>query len=159
MGDEHLYTILKMESDEFIMSSVENLVLSLRIDEVDCDPEEEIRLIEKFFYDNSSPRPSEEFISENSDAVIESFSPSPILVKDIDSFMEEIDLPLTTDDSMPPGIKNDDDESEGDILEELLSNDFLSLPEKESFHFIIPSSHRPPTKPQMMMKLSLIREC
>nr|GEY86915.1 hypothetical protein [Tanacetum cinerariifolium] len=38
------------------------------IDETDCDPEEEIRLIEKLLYDNSSPRPPEEFISENSDA-------------------------------------------------------------------------------------------
>nr|GEX26969.1 hypothetical protein [Tanacetum cinerariifolium] len=33
------------------------------IDETDCDPEEEIRLIEKLMYDNSSPRPLEEFIS------------------------------------------------------------------------------------------------
>nr|GFC18008.1 hypothetical protein [Tanacetum cinerariifolium] len=43
-----------------------------RIDETDCDPEEEICLIEKLLYDNSSPRPPEEFISENSDAAIES---------------------------------------------------------------------------------------
>nr|GFB49542.1 hypothetical protein [Tanacetum cinerariifolium] len=52
------------------------------IDEADCDPEEEIHLIEKLLYDNSSPRPPEEFISENSDAAIESFSPSPILIED-----------------------------------------------------------------------------
>nr|GFD60519.1 hypothetical protein [Tanacetum cinerariifolium] len=44
------------------------------INEADCDPEEEIRLIEKLLYDNSSPRPLEEFNFENSDAVIESFS-------------------------------------------------------------------------------------
>nr|GFC33040.1 hypothetical protein [Tanacetum cinerariifolium] len=31
------------------------------IDEADCDPEEEIRLIEKLLYDNSSPRPPKEF--------------------------------------------------------------------------------------------------
>nr|GEV24088.1 hypothetical protein [Tanacetum cinerariifolium] len=41
-----------------------------RIDETDCDPKEEIRLIERFLYDNSSPRPPEEFVSENSDADI-----------------------------------------------------------------------------------------
>nr|GEW17302.1 hypothetical protein [Tanacetum cinerariifolium] len=45
------------------------------IDKADCDPEEEIRLIEKLLYDNSSPRPSEEFISEYSNAAIESFLP------------------------------------------------------------------------------------
>nr|GEZ64013.1 hypothetical protein [Tanacetum cinerariifolium] len=119
------------------------------IDETDCDPEEEIRLIEKLLYDNSSPRPPEEFISENYDAAIESFSPSSIPVKDSDSFMEEIDLSFTPDDSMPPGIKNDDYDSEVDmlILEELLSNDSLSHLKNESFHFDIPSSPRPPTKP------------
>nr|GFC95734.1 hypothetical protein [Tanacetum cinerariifolium] len=81
MGDEHLDTISKTKSDEFIKSSVENLVSNPRIDETDCDPEEEIRLIEKLLYDNSSPRPPEEFISESSDAAIESFSPSTIPVK------------------------------------------------------------------------------
>nr|GEW64351.1 RNA-directed DNA polymerase, eukaryota [Tanacetum cinerariifolium] len=199
MGDEHLDTILEKESDEFIKSSVENLIpspseskdlsdgecdvpacddfttfsnllfdadhnfsssddkffdyfffkidslldefagelillksISPGIDEAECDPEEEICLIEKLLYDNSSPRPSEEFISENSNAAIESFSPSPIPVEDSDSLRDEIDLSLTSDDSMPPGIDDDDFDSEGDILifEELLSNDSLSLPEK-----------------------------
>nr|GEY04982.1 hypothetical protein [Tanacetum cinerariifolium] len=123
--------------------------IRLGIDEADCDPEEEIRLIEKLLYDNSSPRPREEFIFENSDAIIESFYPSHIPVEDNDCLMEEIDLSLTPDDSMPPGIENDDYDYEGDILilEELLSNDSLSPPENESFHFDIPSSPRPPTKP------------
>ncbi|GJT35397.1 hypothetical protein Tco_0925816 [Tanacetum coccineum] len=122
------------------------------INEADFDPEEEIRLVEKLLYDNSSPRPPKEFNSENSDAIIESFSPSPIPVEDSDSLMEEIDLFLTPDDSMPPGIENDDYDSEGDILflEELLSNDSPSLPENGSFHFdryYVPSSPRPPEKP------------
>ncbi|GJU59160.1 hypothetical protein Tco_1236926 [Tanacetum coccineum] len=78
------------------------------INETDFDPEEEIRLVEKLLYDNSSPRPPEEFNSENSDAIIEPFSPSPIPVEDSDSLMEEIDLFLTPDDSMPPGsLRND----------------------------------------------------
>nr|GFB09620.1 hypothetical protein [Tanacetum cinerariifolium] len=196
MEDEHLDTIPEKESDEFINSSIENLVqtqvsprtneiysnplfdeeiISIKIDphhfnaesdliesllnhdssiissskidslidefagelillksipsgidETDCDPEKEICLIEKLLYDNSSPPPPEEFISKNSDAAIESFSPSPI-----------------------PGIKDDDYDSEGDILilEELLSNDSLSLPENESFYFDISSSPRPPAKP------------
>nr|GEZ28591.1 hypothetical protein [Tanacetum cinerariifolium] len=50
---------------------------------------------------------------------------------------------------MPPGIEKDDYDSKRDMLifEELLSNDSLSLPENESFHFDIPSSSRPPAKP------------
>nr|GEU89489.1 hypothetical protein [Tanacetum cinerariifolium] len=119
------------------------------IDETDCDPEEEIRLIEKLLYDNSSPRPSEEFNFENSDAIIDSFSPSLILVEDSDSLMEEINLSLTLDYLMSLGIEEDDYDSERDILilEELLSNNFLSLPENESFHFNIPPSSRPLAKP------------
>nr|GEV45473.1 hypothetical protein [Tanacetum cinerariifolium] len=123
--------------------------ISMRIDETDFDPEEEIRHVEKLLYDNSSPRPLEEPNSENSDAIIESFSPSPIPVEDSNSLMEEIDLFLTPDDSMPPGIENDDYDSEGDILflKEFLSNDSPLLPKNESFHFDVPSSPRPPAKP------------
>nr|GEW31497.1 hypothetical protein [Tanacetum cinerariifolium] len=119
------------------------------INETDCDPEEETRLIKRLLYDNSSPRLPEEFISENSDAAIESFSPFPIPVEDSDFFMEGIDLSFTLDDPMPSGIKEDDYDSERDIpiLKEFLSNDSLSLPENESFHFDIPSSSRPPAKP------------
>ncbi|GKF79465.1 hypothetical protein Tco_0235033, partial [Tanacetum coccineum] len=97
-------------------------LIPLGIIEADFDPEEEIRLVEKLLYENSSPRPPEEFNSENSDAIIESFSPSSIPVEDSDSLMKEINLFLTPDDSMPPGIENDDYDSEGDIifLEELL---------------------------------------
>nr|GFC55579.1 hypothetical protein [Tanacetum cinerariifolium] len=62
------------------------------IDETDCDFEEDIRLIKKLLYENSSPRQPKEFVSANSDVKIKSFPPSPILVKDNDSLMEEIDL-------------------------------------------------------------------
>ncbi|GJS69480.1 hypothetical protein Tco_0702321 [Tanacetum coccineum] len=127
-------------------------LISPEIDEADFDPEEEIRLVEKLLYDNSSPRPPEELNFENSDAVIESFSPSPIPVEDSDSLMEEIDIFLAPDDSIPPGIENDDYDSKGDILflGELLTHNPLSLPENESFHFdryYVPSSPRPPEKP------------
>nr|GFC01656.1 hypothetical protein [Tanacetum cinerariifolium] len=88
---------------------------SLRIDKTDCYPENEIRFSERLLYDNSSPRPPEKFNSENSNTEIESFSPSPIPNKDSDSFMEEIDLFLTSDDPMPPSIEDDED-SEWDIL-------------------------------------------
>nr|GEW16932.1 hypothetical protein [Tanacetum cinerariifolium] len=63
-----------------------------RIDKVNCYPEEEIRLTERLLYDNSSPRPPEEFLSENSNAEIESFLPYAIPNEDSGSHMEEIDL-------------------------------------------------------------------
>ncbi|GKD01521.1 hypothetical protein Tco_1171795, partial [Tanacetum coccineum] len=64
------------------------------------------------------------------------FLPSTIPVEDSDSLMEEIDIFLAPDDSIPPGIENDDYDSEGDVLflEELLNNDSISLPEYESVH-------------------------
>nr|GFA00256.1 hypothetical protein [Tanacetum cinerariifolium] len=64
------------------------------INETDCHPEKEIRLTKRLLYDNSSPRPPEEIVSDNSNADIESFSPSPIPNKDSDPLMEEIDLSL-----------------------------------------------------------------
>nr|GEZ99181.1 hypothetical protein [Tanacetum cinerariifolium] len=119
------------------------------IDETDCYPEEDIHLIERLLYDNSSPRPPKGFVSNNSDADIESFSQSPIPVEDNGSHIEEIDLSFNPDDPMSPSIKEDDDDSERDILilEEFLDNYSLSLPVNESFHFDIPSFSRPPAKP------------
>ncbi|GJT44365.1 hypothetical protein Tco_0953080 [Tanacetum coccineum] len=88
---------------------------------------------------------------EYSDAIIESFSPSHIPVEDSDSLMEEIDIFLAPDDSIPPGIERDDYDSEGGVLFlKLLNDDSISLPEYESFHidfYNVPSSPRPPEKP------------
>nr|GEZ29331.1 hypothetical protein [Tanacetum cinerariifolium] len=69
--------------------------------------------------------------------------------EDSNSLPEEIDLSFTPDYPMPPGIEEDDYDTERVILilEELLSNNSLSLPENESFHFDIPSFSRPPAKP------------
>nr|GFA26822.1 hypothetical protein [Tanacetum cinerariifolium] len=124
MGDEHLDAILITESDKFMKSSIENLVpipsesegepecdidslfdefagkLTLLksippgIDETNFDHEEETHCIKRLLYDNSYPRPPEEFVFENSEADIESFSPSPIPVEDSDSLMKEINLSL-----------------------------------------------------------------
>ncbi|GKC83836.1 hypothetical protein Tco_1139553 [Tanacetum coccineum] len=119
---------------------------------VEADPKEDIRLIEKLLNDDSFPHSPEELNSKIPDAIIESFSPSPIPIEDSDSLMEEIDIFLAPDDSIPPGIENDDYDSEGDVLflAELLNNDYISLPEYESFHvdfYNVPSSPRPPKKP------------
>nr|GEV36539.1 hypothetical protein [Tanacetum cinerariifolium] len=194
MGDEYLSTISETKSDEFIKSSVENLVqnpsesndecdcdvpdcddskmtnfqrfpihsstiLALfdsllkeffgelahidlippGINEANCDPEEEIHLVERLLYDNSSPRPPEEFNSKNFDAIIESFSPSPIPVEESDPFMEKIDLFLTSDGSIPLGIDSDYLDSEGDNLfpKRLLHDDPIPLPDNLDFSNVI----------------------
>nr|GEU42369.1 hypothetical protein [Tanacetum cinerariifolium] len=80
-----------------------------RIDEINFDHEENIRVIEKLLYDNSSPRPPEEL---NSEISIKSFSPSPIPVEDSDSLIKEIDTFLALNDSIPPGIDSDGNDSE-----------------------------------------------
>ncbi|GJV04064.1 hypothetical protein Tco_1337633 [Tanacetum coccineum] len=77
---------------------------SPKINKADYDPDKEIRRVERLLYDNSSPRPPEELNVENS---IESFPPSHIPVEDSDPFMEEIDLFLASDESIPPGIDSD----------------------------------------------------
>ncbi|GKD11251.1 hypothetical protein Tco_1190936, partial [Tanacetum coccineum] len=149
LSDEEIIST-KIESDliESLLNRDTLIISSPKFDSL-LEEFSEIHLVEKLLYENSSPRPTEEFNSENSDAIIEFFSPSPIPVEDSDSLLEEIDLFLTPDDSMPPGIENDDYDSEGDILflEELLSNDSPSPLENESFHFDVPSSPRPPAKP------------
>nr|GFC03005.1 hypothetical protein [Tanacetum cinerariifolium] len=149
--DSSIISSSKMDSlfDEFAGELTLLKSIPPRIDTTDCDPEIETHFIKRLLYDNSSPRPPEEFVTKNSDAEIESFSTFPIPVKDSDSLMEEIDLSVTLHYPMMSGIKEDDYDSKMVILifEELLSNNPLSLPENESFHFDIPSSFRPPAKP------------
>nr|GEZ83284.1 hypothetical protein [Tanacetum cinerariifolium] len=94
------------------------------INEANCDPEEDIHLVERLLYDNSSPRPLEEFNSKNSDAIFESLS-----LEGSDPFMEEIDLFLASDGSIPPGIYSDYLDSKGDNLfpKRLLHDDPIPL--------------------------------
>ncbi|GJR83460.1 hypothetical protein Tco_0154245 [Tanacetum coccineum] len=68
------------------------------IDDVNLDPEGDILFLESLLYDNSSPCPPKEFNSENP---TKSFSLSPIQVEDSDSLMEEIDIFLDGDGSIP----------------------------------------------------------
>nr|GFB89047.1 hypothetical protein [Tanacetum cinerariifolium] len=148
--DSSIIISSKTESlfDEFAGELTLLKSISPRINETDCHPKKDIHLVKRFLYDNSLPRLLEEIVSDNSNANIESFSPSPTLNKDSDSYMEEIDLPFTPDDPMPPGIEDDDYDSGRDIsiLEELLDNYSLSLPANESYHFDIPLPYRPPVK-------------
>nr|GFA50791.1 hypothetical protein [Tanacetum cinerariifolium] len=124
--------VISIKKNQHHFNAESDLVESMlnRIDKTDCHPENEICLSQRLLYDNSSPRLPEEFNSKNSNADIESFSPSPILNEDNDSFMEEIDLFLTPDDPMPPSIEDGED-SKGDILflERLLHDDHIPLPD------------------------------
>nr|GEX79658.1 retrovirus-related Pol polyprotein from transposon 17.6 [Tanacetum cinerariifolium] len=72
-----------------------------------------------------------------------------LIEKLFDALMEEIDLFCTLDYPMPPGIVDEDYDSERDILihKDLPSNNTLSFAEKESFHFDIPPFSHPPAKP------------
>nr|GEV76273.1 reverse transcriptase domain-containing protein [Tanacetum cinerariifolium] len=92
------------------------------INEANCDPEKDIHLVERLLYNNLSPRPPKYFNFENSDFIIESFSPSPILIEDSDPFME-IDLFLVSDGSIPPGISAVDYLSKWVEAKALLTND------------------------------------
>nr|GEZ99578.1 hypothetical protein [Tanacetum cinerariifolium] len=136
-----IFSSLKIDSllDEFAGELIFLKSIPPGIDETDCDPEEEIRFIERLLYDNSSPHPPKEFNSKNSDAIIESFSPSPIPIEDSDLFMEEIDLFLASDGSIPPGIDNDYSDSEGDnlLLERLLHDDHIPLSDTLDFSNIV----------------------
>nr|GEY18651.1 hypothetical protein [Tanacetum cinerariifolium] len=125
--------------DEFVGKLIFLKSIPSRIDEADCDLEEEIHLIKKLLYDNSSPHPPKEINSKNSDAVIKSFSLSPIPFEDSDPFMKEIDLFLTSDGSIPPCIDSDYSDSEGDNIfpKSLLQDDPISLPDILDFSNVI----------------------
>nr|GEY64571.1 hypothetical protein [Tanacetum cinerariifolium] len=109
------------------------------IDKADCHPKNEIRFFGRLLYDISSPRPPEEFVFENFDADIESFSPSPIPIEDNDSHLEEIDLSSNPNDPMPSSIEDDDNDFEGDnlFLERLLHDDPIPLPDTLDFSNVV----------------------
>ncbi|GJT39727.1 hypothetical protein Tco_0939592 [Tanacetum coccineum] len=92
--------------------------------------EEYISLMERLLYDNSCPRPSEDFHAIPN-TIIESLPTFPIPVKDSESLREEIDIFPSPDDSIPPGIKSDDYDSKDD-------DNSTSFPEFESFHVDYP---------------------
>ncbi|GKA22997.1 hypothetical protein Tco_0708959 [Tanacetum coccineum] len=100
------------------------------IDDVNLDPKGDILFLESLLYDNSSPRPPKEFNSKNP---TESFSSSPTPVEDSDSIMEEIDIFIDGDRSIPPSIESDDYVLEDD-------DNSTSRPEFESFHVDYPDS-------------------
>ncbi|GJU79745.1 hypothetical protein Tco_1282110 [Tanacetum coccineum] len=149
MGDEHLSTIPEKESDKVIKSSVEKLVPIPRESEDLTDYESECDM--PVCDDSSSKNDGlDDIISIPLGKEIDHLDAIPD--SDSDSLMEEINIFLTPNDSILPGIENDDYDSEGDVLflKELLNDDSISRPEYESFHidfYNVPSSPRPPEKP------------
>nr|GFB59855.1 hypothetical protein [Tanacetum cinerariifolium] len=97
----------------------------------------------------------------NSNTIIKTLPTSPIPLEDSDSQREEIDIFTGTDELLPLSIESDDYDSEGDInvLEVLLVDDSIFLPENASFYF---DHHdnlsflRPPPEP-LDVVFSLIR--
>ncbi|GJY11311.1 hypothetical protein Tco_0379496 [Tanacetum coccineum] len=162
VGDEHLSTILEMESDELIKSSVEKLVLIPSDDDESFSDEDALKEI------YSNPRFDEEIISTKIHShhfiaksdLIESLLNQDILIVSspkFDSLLEEFSGELAHIDLISPEINEADfDPEEGiRLVEKLLydnssprpPNDSPSLPKNESFHFDVPSSPRPPAKP------------
>nr|GFB35517.1 hypothetical protein [Tanacetum cinerariifolium] len=103
--------------------------IKLEILKSDFDFKEEIRLIENLLYDNSFPRPLEKLNAEIAYTIIESIPLLPIPVQDGNSQQEEIDIVTETDDMLPPSDENDDDLSNDSLLEEadlfLVSNNSI----------------------------------
>nr|GEW34529.1 hypothetical protein [Tanacetum cinerariifolium]GEY09854.1 hypothetical protein [Tanacetum cinerariifolium] len=164
MGDEHLDTVPVMESNEFIKSSVENLVPNPSESEGKnkCDVPACFTTFSNILFNADYDFYSIDDQSLSDEDILKKIYSNPLFDEEIismkidlhhfnadDSLMEEIDLSFTSNDLMSSSIKEDDYDSERDILilDELLDNYSFSLPENESFHFDTPSSSRPPTKP------------
>ncbi|GJV12092.1 hypothetical protein Tco_1353633, partial [Tanacetum coccineum] len=112
---------------------------------------EEYLSLMTFLYEISTSRSPKNFHASPS-MIIESLPSFPILVEDRDPVQEEIDIFTGSDGLMPPGIENDDYDSEGDIhfLEELPNNNLIPIPEHESRNLDQqdnPSTPRPPPEP------------
>ncbi|GKC12694.1 hypothetical protein Tco_1009476 [Tanacetum coccineum] len=84
--------------DEFAIEITLPYSIPPGIDDINLDPEGDTLFLESLLYDNSSPRPSEEFNSENP---IESFSPSPIPVEDNSTIDVVEDIPVDVPNILP----------------------------------------------------------
>nr|GFB87021.1 hypothetical protein [Tanacetum cinerariifolium]GFB96349.1 hypothetical protein [Tanacetum cinerariifolium] len=146
MGDEHFDTILETESDEFIKSSVENLVTnpSESKGENGCDVHAYFTTFSNILFDDEYEFDSSDDQSLHNEDISEKIFSNPLFDEEIifmgtdqhhfnaESDLVEslqIDLTFNPDDLVRPGIEDDDDDSERDILilEELPSYYSLSL--------------------------------
>ncbi|GJV65136.1 hypothetical protein Tco_1475964 [Tanacetum coccineum] len=127
MEDEHLDTILEMDSDEEIESSVENLNLTPSESEDLSDYVSECDLP---FCDNS--------LDFNNDSEIFSnlfFDSNADYTSSDDESSSEEDVPVLEDlDSIPPGNENDHFNVESDLIESFLNKDTMITFLKIDFH-------------------------
>nr|GFA22871.1 hypothetical protein [Tanacetum cinerariifolium] len=183
MWDEHLDTILATESNEFIKSSVENLVpnpsefegkngcdmlacfttfsnilfdADYEFDSVDDQSlhnegfPEEIFSNPVFEEEINSMRIGQHHFNAESDLIESLLNHDSSIIPSsskIDSLLDEFAGELTLHKSISSGIDETDYHPENEIC---LSQRLLydnSSPQKESFHFDIPLSSRPPAKP------------
>ncbi|GJV11650.1 hypothetical protein Tco_1353191 [Tanacetum coccineum] len=186
MEDEHLSTISEMESDEVIKSSVENLVPipseSEGISDDTCDVpvcedpstfdalNDNSKILSDSNNDGTSSDEDDfediEYVSLEEKLLninrliinIESLkdNPTPIPIKDSDSFFKKSDTSLSYSDNSLPKFETFSDHTEetrsGSTTTHANNSlpDNVSLPKFESFHFNLyndPSSPRPPPEP------------
>nr|GEU47368.1 hypothetical protein [Tanacetum cinerariifolium] len=129
MGNEDLNTIPQKESDEFIKSSVKDLVSvpSESEDTSRSDSECDLSSCEKNSI-SGNPTPS-------SDSEVESLSPSPIPYEDSDALLEETDILLSHfDDSLPEYETFSFDIEEKSSGSTTTHSDY-SFPDYEAFYF------------------------
>nr|GEW36486.1 hypothetical protein [Tanacetum cinerariifolium] len=160
MGYEHTNTTSETESDEIIKSGVEELVPILNENEVTSEDKKEYDDFEDIEYlEASLPDPDIVNVEEENDVNVEEEERLINVVKnDIsndssnDPLLEEADLLLASDNSIPQGIENFSYDSKGDIrfLKELLIDDSILFPNNElsGSDFDNPSVPRPPPEPR-----------
>nr|GEU57004.1 hypothetical protein [Tanacetum cinerariifolium] len=157
MRDAHLDTNPSTKSEEFIKSSVENLIPNPSESEnLSDDIAKEIYLNPLFDEEIISIKIDPQHFNAESDLIESLLNYNSSIISSsskIDSLLEEFPVELILLKSIPLEIDEIDCDPEEEIrlIEKLLydnsSPQLLSLPENESFHFDIPSFSRPPAKP------------
>nr|GEV22294.1 hypothetical protein [Tanacetum cinerariifolium] len=89
---------------------------------------EYINRMEMLFIINPHPHPP-----VNANMNVESLPSLPIPIQDNDSQREEIDIVTSTDDVLPPGVKNEDSNGEVDAVDDLRVDTSISNSEHEFF--------------------------
>ncbi|GJR66610.1 hypothetical protein Tco_0012675 [Tanacetum coccineum] len=132
MRNEELSTILEKESNEFIKSSIEDLVPipSESKDSSESDDDESSEMIK----DQNSIHHLSGSPTSSSDHVVTFLAPSLTPTGDSDFLLEEIEDFISLDESISPDIDDGVYDSEGDtlFLEKLLNDDPLTSPKVDS---------------------------
>nr|GEY64796.1 hypothetical protein [Tanacetum cinerariifolium] len=159
IGDEHLDTMPATESNKVIKSSVKDLVPipSESEGKNGCDVPSCFTTFSNILFDADYDFESVDNQSLHNEDVSEKIFSNPLFEEEIisiridqhhfnaeadldsDSHMEEIDLSFNPDDPMPPSIKDDDNDSEGDnlFLERLFHDDPIPLPDTLDFSNVV----------------------